>query len=235
MGKRRESGKERFKTMGNVFDLHTEAAIFKLMSEGHFDGLIGPLSTGKEANIFTAKKGNDKVIVKIYRLETCDFNKMFDYIRYDTRYIGLKKRKRTVIFSWCQREFRNLLKAREANVRAPTPLVFRDNILVMEFVGNREAAPKLKDSYPEDPKKFYDTLVKYVRNFYKAGLVHGDLSEFNILNYDDEPVLIDFSQASPLRSSNSGELLDRDIRNINRFFSRLGVKVNDDVKRFITS
>ncbi|MCX6707313.1 MAG: serine protein kinase RIO [Candidatus Woesearchaeota archaeon] len=233
--RRKETGTDRFKTMGNVFDFHTEAAIFKLMSEGHLDGLESPLSIGKEANIFTAWKAGKRIIVKIYRLETCDFNKMFDYIRYDTRYLGLKKRKRTVIFSWCQREFRNLLKAREANVRAPTPLTFKDNLLVMEFIGDNDAAPKLKDQYPKDPKKFYDSLVRYVRNFYKAGLVHGDLSEFNILNYNDEPVLIDFSQASPLRSANSEELLERDIKNINRFFSKIGVKVNEDLKKHITS
>ena len=92
--------KEKFKTTGNVFDLHAEAAIFKLMSEGHFDGLQSPVSIGKEANIFTALKGKKKVIIKIYRLETCDFNKMYDYIKYDTRYLGLKGKKRLIIFSW---------------------------------------------------------------------------------------------------------------------------------------
>ena len=227
--------KEKFKTMGNVFDLHTEAAIFKLMSEGHFDGLQSPVSIGKEANIFTALKGKKKVIVKIYRLETCDFNKMYDYIKYDTRYLGLKGKKRLIIFSWCQREFRNLLKAREAGVKAPTPIAFKDNVLVMECIGNRNPAPKLKDQYPKDPDKFYNLLITHVRRFYKAGFVHGDLSEFNILNYRDFPVLIDFSQASPLKSMNSQELLERDIKNINRFFSRIGAKIKDDLKGFITS
>ena len=105
----------------------------------------------------------------------------------------------------------------------------------MECIGNRNPAPKLKDQYPKDPDKFYNLLITHVRRFYKAGFVHGDLSEFNILNYRDFPVLIDFSQASPLKSMNSQELLERDIKNINRFFSRIGAKIKDDLKGFITS
>lgn len=227
--------REKFKTMGNVFDLHAEGIIFKLISEGHFDGLESPISKGKEANIFTALKAGKRVIVKIYRLETCDFNRMYDYIKYDTRYLHLKGKKRFIIFSWCQREFRNLLKAREAGVKAPTPITFKDNVLVMEFIGGKEPAPKLKDDFPSNPAEFYTKLVRYVRDFYKAGFVHGDLSEFNILNYDENPVLIDFSQASPLRSANSNDLLERDVKNINRFFSKLGVDVDNDLKKHITS
>ncbi|MBU0535838.1 MAG: serine protein kinase RIO [Nanoarchaeota archaeon] len=227
--------KEKFKTFKNVFDLHTESAIFKLISEGHFDGLESPVSIGKEANIFTALKGRKRVIIKIYRLENCDFNRMYEYIRYDTRYLSLKNKRRLIIFSWCQREFRNLLKAREAGVKAPTPITFKDNILVMEYIGDDQVAPKLKDRIPKDPLSFYNRLVKNVKNFYKAGLVHGDLSEFNILNYKERPVLIDFSQASPLNSANSSELLERDIKNINRFFSKIGVEVDNNLKQHIKS
>ncbi|MCX8147214.1 MAG: serine protein kinase RIO, partial [Candidatus Woesearchaeota archaeon] len=127
--------REKFKTLKNVFDAHTENILFKLISQGHFDGLQSPISIGKEANIFTALKGSKKVIVKIYRLETCDFNRMYDYIKFDERYLNLKKNRRRVIFAWCQREFRNLMKAREANVKAPMPIAFKDNVLVMEFIG----------------------------------------------------------------------------------------------------
>ena len=112
--------REKFKSMHNVFDEFTNRAIFKLISQGHFDGLQSPISIGKEANIFTALKGDRKVIVKIYRLETCDFNKMYDYIKEDPRYVNLKGKKRKIIFAWVQREFRNLLIARQASVNVPT-------------------------------------------------------------------------------------------------------------------
>jgi len=231
-----KTAKEKFKTMGNVFDLHAENNIFKLITQGHFDGLIGPISIGKEANIFAAKKGDKKVIVKIYRLETCDFNRMYDYIKFDPRYSGLKKKKRKIIFAWCQREFRNLLKARQVGMRVPMPITFRDNLLVMEFIGDREAAPKLKDSIPDNPRKFYDMVVEDMRRFYKADLVHGDLSEFNILNYNEKPYIIDLSQASPLNSANAKDLIERDIKNIVRFFNKIGLKLDaEELKKRITS
>ena len=74
-------GKEKFKTMHDVFDEFTNRTIFKLITKGYFRGLQSPLSIGKESNVFTAlTDSNDRVIAKIYRLETCDFNRMYDYI-----------------------------------------------------------------------------------------------------------------------------------------------------------
>src|SRR3989344_5111442 len=142
--------KEKFKVMHNVFDEFTNLTLLKLISKGHIDGLESTLYVGKEANIFTALKSGKRLIVKIYRLETCDFNRMYDYIKYDPRYQGLKKKRRKIIFSWVQREFRNLMKARQADVRVPAPITFLNNVLVIEFIGNDDVAPKLKDAIPKD-------------------------------------------------------------------------------------
>jgi RIO kinase 1 len=106
--------REEWKVYKNVLSKFTIDTLFKLISQGHFEGLESPVSIGKEANIFSAvTKENQRVIVKIYRLENCNFNKMYQYIAADPRYVHLKKSRRDVIFSWCQREYRNLLKARE--------------------------------------------------------------------------------------------------------------------------
>ena len=226
--------REKFKSMHNVFDEFTNRTIFRLITQGHFDGLESPIFIGKEANIFTAKKGKERVIVKIYRLETCDFNKMYDYIKEDPRYLDLKGKKRKIIFSWVQREFRNLIKAREAGIKVPTPYAFRNNILVMELIGDEAPAPQLKDSHVKDPQKFLDEILANMRKLYKAGLVHADLSPFNILNYNDKPVLIDFSQASPLIVSRTDEFLERDIRNVVNFFKKMGLNPdNDKIKKDI--
>ena len=145
--------REEFKTRHGVFDEFTNRTIFKLMSQGHFDGLIGPISLGKEAVVFQAQKQDEKVAVKLYRLETCDFNRMYDYLKYDPRF-KVKRGKRNIIFIWAQREYRNLLKARDAGVFAPKPIVILNNALVMEFIGNENAAPKIKDSDIVNPKEF---------------------------------------------------------------------------------
>ena len=221
--------KEDFKTMHDVFDEFTNRTIYKLMTQRHFEGLESPISIGKESNVFSAlKKDGTRVMVKIYRLETCDFNRMYDYIKDDSRYLNIKKGKRNIVFTWVQREYRNLFKARQANVRVPTPLTFFNNVLVLEFIGDDGLiAPKLKDTIPKNPKDFLDKIIINMKKLYKAGLVHSDLSAFNILNYNEKPVFIDFSQCTTLDSSRANEYLERDIRNICNFFKKIGLKVDE--------
>ncbi|MBW2967322.1 serine protein kinase RIO [Candidatus Woesearchaeota archaeon] len=221
--------REKFKTWGNVFDRFTNRNLFELSSKGHFDELGGPVSIGKEANIFTAvKEDGGLIIVKIYRLETCDFNRMYDYIKYDARYLNLKAKRREIIFSWAQREYRNLMKSREAGVRVPLPILCKHNILLMEYIGSEDVAPKLKDVYPEDVPAFCEKTIDYMRKMYKAGLVHGDLSEFNILNWKDKPVFIDMSQGTVTKSANAQELLERDVKNMRRFFKKMGYDIDEE-------
>jgi len=219
--------KEKFKTYNNVFDNFTLRNLFKLSSEGFFEDLKSSIALGKEANIFTAEKDDGTlVIVKIYRLENCNFNGMFDYIKQDPRYETLSNKKREIVFAWTQREFRNLLKARET-IRVPTPYKVKDNIIVMEMIGDDMPAKELKNLHPTNPKKFFDTIIDMIIKMYKGGLVHGDLSHFNILNYDDEPVFIDFSQATITRNPHSEELLERDIVNLVKYFnSKFGLDEN---------
>ena len=229
--------KEEFKTWGDVFDQFTQRTVYKLITQGHFEGLESPISIGKESNVFSAlKKDGTKVMVKIYRLETCDFNRMYDYIKDDPRFLHLKKGKRNIIFSWVQREYRNLLKARQANLSVPTPLTLSNNVLVLEFIGDDgDIAPKLKDTVPKNPREFFEKIVENLKKLHKAGFVHADLSAFNILNYDEKPVFIDFSQCTTLDSSRANEYLERDIRNICNFFKKIGLKVDEGkVKKQIT-
>ena len=221
-----KTAKEKFKTFGNVFDNFTLRNLFNLSSKGFFEeDSLSPVSIGKESNVFSAKGKDGKVVLKIYRLETCDFNQMYKYIRNDPRFLGLKKQRRKIIFAWVQREYRNLFRAREADVKVPKPIAFLNNILVMGFIGNKEAAPKLKDAVPADLKKCYNKIKKYTRNFYKSGFVHGDLSEFNILNLNDNPVFIDLSHATPVKSHGASELIERDVKNICRFFNKHKLKI----------
>ena len=215
--------REKYRTEKTVFDSFTISHLQKLEADGflEIDTLI-PLFVGKEANVFIAEGKKGKVIVKIYRLETCDFLQMYKYLQGDTRVTKLSRKRREIIFAWVRREYRNLLKAREARVNCPTPLEVKHNILVMEMIG--EPAEKLKDDTPEDPEKFYKGIMKEMKKILKSGLVHADLSAFNILNLNDKPVIIDFSQSITKESPHAKEYLERDLKNVNQHFRKLKLK-----------
>ena len=220
--------KEAWKTYGNVFDEFTLRVLFKLSSDGHFDEMGGSISIGKEANVFTAYKGNEKVVIKIYRVSSCDFNRMFDYIKADPRYLGLRKHKRKIIFAWAQREYRNLLKAREAGVSVPTPIARNNHVLVLEYIGDSNPSPLIKDCKPEYPVDFCNRIIDNMVKMKEAGLVHGDLSQFNILNHHEKPVFIDFSQCNLIQSPIASDLLKRDIKNIAHYCKKVGTKISED-------
>ena len=223
------TSKEKFKTFGDVFDSFTLRNLFVLSSRGYFEeDTLSPISTGKESNVFSASGKERKVAVKIYRLETADFNRMYDYIKFDPRFPNLKKNKREVVFQWAQREYRNLFSAREAHVSCPLPISFFRNILIMELIGKEEPAKKIKDAIPENPKLFFEEVIENMKRFYKAGFVHSDLSKFNILNNNEKPVFIDFSQSTVLKNPRAGEFLRRDVKNVSDFFRRLGVKIEEE-------
>ena len=220
MVRKSRKSREEWKIYKNVFDQFTTRKLFDLASQGYIGELEQPVALGKEANIFLAhNKDDNPVIVKIYRLENCNFNKMHSYINSDPRFTGLENQKRKIVFSWVQREYRNLMIARE-KIKVPTPILFRDNILLMEMIGEEEIAPQLKDSEPENPKEFCEKIIKNIELLMDAGLVHGDLSDFNILNNNEEPIFIDFSQATPLKTHGAREMLERDIKNVLAHFKR---------------
>ena len=218
---------EKYKTRNDVFDRFTERNLFQLAGRGLFDEhSLSPVKIGKEANVFRVRSDRGFLIVKIYRLETCDFNRMYEYLVVDPRYSTLKKKRREIIFTWCRREYVNLLKAREAGIAVPTVYAHRDNILVMESIGGETPAPQLKDVEIEEPQAFGDRVVQMLRTLRQdAGLSHGDLSRFNILVDRDEPIFIDFSQSVPIEAPNAEMLLERDAKNLAADLSRIGYDV----------
>lgn len=216
---------ERFKTAKGVFDAFTNRTLFDLQTKGDLDELVSPLKVGKESNVFIGTREGKRVIVKIYRIQNADFKRMWDYIKQDPRYDFLKNNRRMIILNWVQREYKNLIKAYKAGVHVPEVYAWKHNVIIMEMIG--DVAPPLKDAYPENPEEFFDLIVDQMQTLYSGGLIHGDLSSFNILNDEEKPVLIDFSQGTVVKTPNCEELLVRDVKNVCRFFAKLGLEKNE--------
>lgn len=234
MVRKSRKSREEWKIYKNVFDSFTNRVIFDLSNKGYFEEIIQPIAMGKEANVFLAQR-NDKslVAIKIYRLENCNFNKMYSYIKSDPRFVGLENQKRKVVFTWVQREYQNLNVARK-KIKVPTPILFRDNILMMEFIGHEmNSAPMLKDLYPENPERFFNLIIENILGMLETGIVHGDMSDFNILNFDENPVFIDFSQATSIKDQDAENLLRRDLKNIFRAFRKIRINEEDILKKVI--
>ncbi len=218
------------KIFGGFLDEYTLLNLYRLSNKGYIKILYGTIKQGKESNVLIAE-GQDKkkVAVKVYAIGASNFNRMEQYLIGDPRFSKIKRDKKSVVLAWCKKEFRNLSIATEAGVSCPKPIAFFNNVLVMEFIGEGfTAAPRLTDIKPENPENFLEETVENLQILYKkARLVHADLSEYNILVWNDKPVIIDFSQAVLLEHPNSDMFLRKGIRNIDRFFRKFGVKTSE--------
>jgi RIO kinase 1 len=212
-----------------VFDQATRMVIYSFLNSGVLYEVHGVVNAGKESRVYWGKnKEGKELAVKIYLTTSAEFKKgMLKYIEGDYRFKGVKRDTRSLIFAWAQKEFRNLEQASRAKVRVPKPVAVKKNVLVMEFIGKDGVnAPSLKEQLPSNPEKVYNTLLTYLERLYrKAEIVHGDLSEYNIMMWKGNPVIFDVSQAVPTSHPMAKFFLQRDLANVNRFFSRLGVKV----------
>jgi len=219
------------KIRNEVFDARTLRTIYRFMERGVFDVMDRIISTGKEANVFRARKGSEFLAVKIYRVETTDFRHMWRYLYGDPRFLHVKRNRWGIIRAWVRREFKNLDSAFRAGVSVPAPFAYRDNVIVMEFVGeNGSPAPLLKNCLPDDTKLFADALLDSLAALYfRARLVHADLSEYNILVRRNTPVLIDFGQAVPWDHPLSYDFFQRDMERLRKVLSMLGIDVYDPV------
>ncbi len=224
---RLEKDSENYKIMGEVFDQSTLMALYWMTNHGTFDELHGTVSTGKEANIFYAQNSDgEPVAIKIYRVATSDFQTKWRYLTGDPRFQTFRGSQRHIVNTWVKREYKNLQRAKKAGVRAPTPIVTRRNVLAMEFLGEEgHPYPRMKDTPPENPQETFETLVSSVKKLYQdAKLVHADLSEYNVL-LDPDPIIIDFSMSTDIMNPSAEEWLERDIRNLIRYFSKIGAEV----------
>jgi len=220
---------EDYQVFEEVFDRSTLMTIYDFMNKGVIDEIHGVVSAGKEARVYWGKdtKGNE-LAIKIYLTSSAEFKKgMIPYIEGDPRFAHVRRDTRSLIFTWAQKEFKNLQRARDARVNVPEPLAVKKNVLIMKFIGkNGERAPLMKEIAPEEPQRVFKLLLTYLRRLYrKGGLVHADLSEYNVMLWKGKPVIFDVGQSVLIKHPMAERFLRRDLENLHRFFKRLDSSV----------
>ncbi|MBN1923727.1 MAG: serine protein kinase RIO [Nanoarchaeota archaeon] len=212
--------KEAYKVFNEVFDNRTIRVLDKFRHE-YYEEIEHCISTGKEANVFRAKTKNGYVAVKIFRTYTSSFDNMSKYVIGDPRFTNIKKRKHDLVYLWCRKEYRNLSKAYAIGVPVPKPIVSKNNVIIMEFIGvEGNPSPLIKDALITDYQKIYDEVIEYVIKLYRGGLVHADLSEFNLLYFNKRPVFIDMAQSVLVEHPKALEFLEKDVNNLNNYFKK---------------
>ena len=213
--------------------MKTPPRLQPLVEEGLIDTVVRQLMSGKEAMVYVVRCGDDTRCAKIYKEATQrSFRQAVDYT--ENRKVknsrsaramakGSKFGRQEQEAAWQSAEVDALYRLATAGVRVPTPYNFCDGVLLMELVtdADGDAAPRLNDVVfsPEDALRHHATLVKEVVRMLCAGVVHGDLSEFNILLAADGPVIIDLPQAIDAAGNNHAQrVLLRDVANLRGFF-----------------
>ena len=204
-----------------------------LIEEGLIDTVVRQLMSGKEAMVYVVRVGDETRCAKVYKEATeRSFRQAVDYT--ENRKVknsrqaramakGTKFGRESQEAAWQSAEVDALYRLAAAGVRVPKPYNFCDGVLLMELVtdAHGDAAPRLNDVQftPEDAKSHHAMLITEVVRMLCAGVVHGDLSEFNILVAGDGPVIIDLPQAIDAAGNNHAKrMLLRDVDNLRQFF-----------------
>lgn len=220
----------------NAFDERTRMVLLKLMNQGKLDVVHGRINTGKEANTYRAVGSDEETsrelqyAVKIFKTARADYTKSNECDtsgrQYNAKFI--KKTLRRQLKEWTEKEYKNLHRASSCGVQTPKPLLFKDHVLIMDFVGDDGvAAPKLKDAVLTNAQLnlAYVDVLRSVRALYqKAQLVHSRLSEANILYHNDKCWIVDFSEATTRTQPGHDELLEQDLVKIHAFFRSRGMR-----------
>ncbi|KAG2102244.1 RIO1-domain-containing protein [Suillus discolor] len=219
-------------TSEQVLDPRTRIILFKMIGRELIQEVNGCVSTGKEANVYHAlTPTSTHIALKIYKTSILVFKDRDRYVTGEYRFRrGYSRRNpRKMVRLWAEKEMRNLKRLVSAGIPCPEPIEVRENILVMGFLGDEEgwASPRLKDAdipselYPA----LYEELILNVRKMYHiCKLVHADLSEYNILFHGGHLCIIDVSQSVEHDHPSAFDFLRSDIKNIEDFFERFGVK-----------
>jgi RIO kinase 1 len=215
--------------------MKTPKRLQSLIEEGLIDTVVRQLMSGKEATVYVVRCGEETRCAKVYKeAQQRSFRQAVDYT--ENRKVKNTRQARAMAkgtrfgreaseAAWQSAEVDALYRLAAAGVRVPTPHNFHDGVLLMDLVTDEhgDAAPRLNDVAftPEQARTHHAALVVEVVRMLCAGIVHGDLSEFNVLLSASGPVIIDLPQAVDAAGNNhASRMLLRDVANLRAFFGR---------------
>jgi RIO kinase 1 len=207
----------------------TPTALQPLIDDGVIDEVVRSLKSGKEATVYLVRSGTQTRCAKVYRdMRQRSFQRRAQYqegrkVRGSRQARAMNKSTRfgrsEQEAAWKNAEVDALYRLQAAGVRVPKPYGYFNDVLVMELVTDSagDPAPRLGeiDLSPEQAREYHDFLIRQILLMLNIGLIHGDLSEFNVLVAPDGPVIIDLPQVVNAAGNNGAlAMLERDVNNI---------------------
>jgi len=222
--------------------MKTPPALQPLIDDGIIDEVIRSLKSGKEATVYIVRSGSDQRCAKVYRdMAQRSFQQRSQYqegrkVRSsrETRAIGKKTRygRKSEESAWKNAEVSALYQLTSAGVRVPRPYGYFNGVLIMELITDAagNSAPRLGEVElsAERAFEYHEFLIRQVIRMLCVGIIHGDLSEYNVLVGSDGPVIIDLPQAVNASGNNSAlPLLERDVNNIRNTLGQYAPRLLD--------
>lgn len=222
--------------------MKTPASLQTLIEDGVIDEVLRPLKSGKEAAVYVVRAGDDVRCAKVYKdMAQRSFKQRVQYqegrkVRGSREARAIEKAskygKKQQETAWKNTEVDALYQLRDAGVRVPTPYGYFHGVLVMELVTDADgySAPRLGEVEltPAQAREFHAVLVQQVVRMLCCGLIHGDLSEYNVLVGPDGPVIIDFPQVVSAAGNNAARtMLLRDVNNLTASLGRWAPELLD--------